>query len=282
MVQIKNIGRFCAKDHDHVLVNEASMEKVSPAFQEVIDYTLEQYLHHFGNHIHSIYLRGSIPHGLGIEGVSDLDTIVITNDDESVDSPMIEQLEEDVNRRFPVIDGLEIGLYPKEDRWFADRCSMIPFMLKTHSICVYGEDLRPALPNYHAGIALGNEHLVHLRTQIEQAKAELIDNEDPEDINDCCSWIMKIIVRAGLALVIDQENQYTRDLYPAYQVFAAYFPEQETEMREVLQLAIEPTDQPTIIIGVLDGIGAWMTNQAALWLQTYNPRQEQHMRIVSS
>lgn len=27
---------------------------------------------------------------------------------------------------------------------------------------------------------------------------------------------MKIIVRAGLALVIEKENKYTRDLFPAF------------------------------------------------------------------
>ena len=43
---------------------------------------------------------------------------------------------------------------------------------------------------------------------------DLQDNSDREDIKDCCKWIMKIIVRAGLALVITKENTYTRDLYP--------------------------------------------------------------------
>lgn len=88
---------------------------------------------------------------------------------------------------------------------------------------------------------------------------------------------MKILVRAGLALVIVEENLYTRDLYPAYTLFAKYFPEKEHEMRQALQYAIDPTDNPEEIVEFLNKFGSWMIIQAEKWLQTYNPNKVKNL-----
>ncbi len=69
---------------------------------------------------------------------------------------------------------------------------------------------------------------------------------------------MKIIVRAGLALVIDRENQYTRDLYPAYKIFSKHYPEKEAQMKQALKYAIEPVINADDVIAFLDDFGNWM------------------------
>ncbi len=56
------------------------------------------------------------------------------------------------------------------------RFSIIPFMIKTHSICVYGEDLRDQLPSFKADKSLANEHIINLKNNIEQAKEDLRGN----------------------------------------------------------------------------------------------------------
>ncbi|MDY7224165.1 hypothetical protein [Halalkalibacterium halodurans] len=106
-----------------------------------------------------------------------------------------------------------------------------------------------------------------LKQQIIRAKEDLLDNEDRADIIDCCIWIMKLIVRAGLALVIEKEHRYTRDLYPAYQIFAKHYHEKGAEMKQALQYAIAPVDlhldsfiygkEDNEIIAQTDGHGRW-------------------------
>ena len=90
---------------------------------------------------------------------------------------------------------------------------------------------------------------------------------------------MKIIVRAGIALVIVEEHMYTRDLYPAYKLFAKHFPEKEPEMREALQYAIEPSKNSNVILTILNELGSWMINESEKWLQVHNPNKVNNMKI---
>lgn len=280
MTQIKNIGRYCVTDSDGYIVNDTSIKKIQPEYMEVINEVVERYQLHLGDHLHSVYVRGSVSRGLGIAGVSDLDTIGVTTvHPEALDLQWVKAAEQEINRKYSCINGIEFSFHHKQEVLETSDFSIIPFMIKTHSICFYGEDLTPYLPDYKADAALGNEHLVHLKYQIEQAKEDLTDNEDTEDIQDCCSWIMKIIVRAGIALVITKEHLYTRDLYPAYQLFAKHFPEKSFEMREALQFAIAPSENPNDICNILNTFGNWMINESETWLQNHNPDKVIAMKL---
>ncbi|MDN4523910.1 nucleotidyltransferase [Fictibacillus fluitans] len=281
MTYIKNIGRFCLMNDNGYIINDSHLEKVKPEFYKVIEEVVENYQKHLGSDLHSVYIRGSVPRGLGIYGVSDIDTIAITNrETNDIDLKWVDKAENDLNRKYDCIKGVEFSFYYIEDIIETINFSIIPFMIKTHSICVYGEDIAAQLPNYKADKTLGNQHLVNLKNQIKQAKEDLAGNDDKEDILDCCTWIMKIIVRAGLALVIDKEKQYTRDLYPAHKIFSKYYPDKESEMKQAVKYAINPTENRNVIINFLDNMGTWMINQADIWLQVHNPQKVSNMKMM--
>lgn len=82
---------------------------------------------------------------------------------------------------------------------------------------------------------------------------------------------MKIIVRAGLALVITKANTYTRDLYPAYKLFSEYFPEKESNMKKALEYAITPIIDTNLLLSFLNEFGTWMVSEAEKWLKSYYP-----------
>lgn len=166
----------------------------------MIEKIVEKCKTHLGEDLHSIYIRGSISRGLGIDSVSDLDTFAITNKEiNDIDLKWIDKVEQELNKKYIIVNGVELSFYYIKDVLETNKFSIIPFMIKTHSICVFGEDLSGHLPNYKADTTLGNEHLMNLKNQVHQAKEDLDGNENIEDILDCCGWVMKIIVRAGLA-----------------------------------------------------------------------------------
>lgn len=275
MTTIKEMGRFCPTDHNGNILNDASLQNINPGFMKVIEETVEHYKAHLKEDLHSIYIRGSIPRGLGIEGVSDLDTIALAKRNiHDLDLRWVEKSEHYLNNEYKYVDGVEFSFYSIDEALKTNHFSIIPFMIKTHSVCVYGDDVSVYLPEYKADIKLGNEHLVNLKRQIDQAKEDLDGNDDREDIVDCCKWIMKIIVRAGLALVIEKEAKYTRDLYPAYRLFAKHYPGKEPEMRQALQYAVDPVENPVEILGFLEGMGCWLTGEAEEWLDIHNLKRE--------
>ena len=267
-------------DGNGYIINDSSVKKIKSDFYKLIEEVIENYLTHLGADLHSVYIRGSVPRGLGINRVSDLDTIAITNKNTNdTDLKWVDTAEQELNKKFNCVNGVEFSFYYIEDILETTTFSIIPFMIKTHSVCLWGEDLKVKLPNYKADKTLGNEHLVNLKNQVEQAKEDLDGNKDIEDILDCCGWIMKIIVRAGLALVIEEENQYTRDLFPAYKIFSKYYPEKESEMKQALHYAIMPVGNANEIIGFLDEMGNWMVSESEKWLQVYNPKKVSNLEI---
>ncbi|MFP7479387.1 hypothetical protein [Terribacillus saccharophilus] len=139
--------------------------------------------------------------------------------------------------------------------------------------------MRDNLPYFRADTTLANEHLINIKSHIDQAKEDLKDNEDKEDILDCCTWIMKIIIRAGLALIMEEEKQYTRDLYPAYEAFSRYYPEKKEKMLQALEYAINPTNQTKDISFYLNDMGKWMIEASEEWLSLHNPNKDRNMLI---
>ncbi|QXE02834.1 nucleotidyltransferase [Terribacillus sp. DMT04] len=282
MTQIKNIGRFCPNDDAGYIINEANQTKIASAYSDLIEKVILTYKRKLGSSLHSIYLRGSIPRGLGILGVSDLDTICITKDRmKDTDLAWISKAEEELNNSFPCVSGIEMSVYSIEDVCDTQSFSIIPFMIKTHSVCVLGEDVSSLLPSYKADKTLANHHIVHLKGQIEQARMELQNNEDKEDVLDCCSWIMKIIVRAGLAFVLDYEKHYTRDLYPAYEVFAKHYPQYKANMSQALEYAINPVSDWKQLVAFLDELEERLVREADKWLLHHNPHRVRNMKLHS-
>lgn len=280
MRSIKNIGRFCKNEHNGNIMNEASLNKIDTTFLALIEKVVKTYSQHLGPDIHSVYIRGSIPRGLGIPGVSDLDTLCVTNKElKEIDLDWSKKAEREINEDFVDVNGVEMSFFHLDNICNTTRFSIIPFMIKTHSICVYGEDLRDQLPSFKADESLANEHIINLKSNIDQAKEDLKGNEDKEDILDCCVWIMKIIIRAGLALVMEEEKQYTRDLYPAYEAFSRYYPEKKEKMLQALEYAINPIENIDELISYLDVMGEWMIETSEEWLLLHNPHKERNMLI---
>jgi uncharacterized protein len=275
MDEIKPLGSFYGVDDEGYLVNDTSWEKIDRNYRNAINRAVE--ILTLAIPISSIYLRGSVPKGNGIEGISDLDFIVLTDQD---NEKVAELLNKKLTHEFPWVSGCEVSFFSHRKLEKLTRFSIIPFMLKTSSLCVYGNDVTNDIPNYKPDRALANDHLIQLRKHINQAKKELLGNEDAEDIADCCTWIMKIIVRSGLALVMEQKAMYTRDLYPAYALFSAFYSQKEQDMKQAITYAIVPSNSADEITRFLNGFGDWIIQESNQWLDQYNPNRVPHMPIT--
>lgn len=271
---IKQIGSFYQVNHEGYLVNDTSWEKINRNDRKAIARAVE--ILTLAVPLSSIYLRGSVPKGNGIEGVSDLDLIVLT---EKGNEQVAELVNEKIVDEFPGLKGCEISFHSVKGLGELTSFSIIPFMLKTSSLCVYGKDVAKAIPRFKPDRALANDHLIQLENHINQAKTELVGNEDDEDIADCCGWIMKIIVRSGLALVMEKEPMYTRDLYPAYTLFCNYYPHKESCMKQALIYAVFPIKSREEITHFLNQFGGWLIQEANDWLNKYNPERVRHLSI---
>ncbi len=204
MPSIKKTGRFCPTDDDGYIINDAHIDKIQPIFMEVIQEIKNTCGEMLQDELHSVYIRGSIPRGIGIEGIADIDEIILVRKDPKlIDLSWRKRLEVQSLQQFNCISGVELSFYSEKEVINSNCFSFISFMIQTHGVCIFGEDVKLSLPKYKVSQELAYEHLIQLRKQIGQARKELLHNKGVDDIADCCRWIMKIIIRARAGLAIN-------------------------------------------------------------------------------
>src|SRR6266481_2572789 len=268
MGAIMKIGSYLEIDADGYIVNPASIEKIQERYIEPLEEVKDDYLFYFGSGLHSLYIRGSIPKGQGIDDVSDIDTFAIVSlKEEEIDTSWGKETNAKIKREYPFIEGVEIVAIPLANlaKFKGDQ-----IMIKTQSVCLYGTDLASTIPSFKPGFETA-QHIQGIKREIEQTIAWLQEEKPEEQTVKKCTWIMKRLVRSGFELTMEHSGKYTRDLYPCYQTFSEFYPAKKDGMYEVLTLAISPTKEKKVILEVLSGIGLWLSDEVDLYLKTRAP-----------
>jgi hypothetical protein len=280
MNEVLEIGHIVTTDEAGFIINPARSEKLVEPWKQVVEAVKLAYLRHLGDNVHSIYVRGSVARGLARESISDVDSFAVVRR-EVGDLSWAAGVAKEVTQRFTFCAGVELicltsdGLLRGADDYHASW----RMILKTQCVCVYGEDLSARLPDYKPG----PETVVHatdLRRQVQRMTdglrvllflARLPFGERLFKtsgggyralVSLGCAELMKRIVRTGFEVVMEEERAYTRDLYPCYKIFAKHFPERESSMRRALELAINPTGEPRVLLAFLEDFGRWMVAAA--------------------
>ena len=250
-IQIKEIGSYLETDEQGFLINPASVDKIKPEWKAVVDDIVQAYIKHCGEYLHSVYVRGSVAKGTAIPGVSDIDTFAYTTS--KVDTSWITDFEKELAYKYPFAQGFEIYIDPIE-RALKDKIVLM------QSACVYGTDLTKEITPMRPDKTLYG-HVYSLKKNLKEFDEWTERPHSRESIMEQCTWLMKRFLRTGLELTLERAHKYTRDLYPSYKIFAEYYPEYEGNMREVLNLALNPTDDIEIIKNISREFGSWMVGE---------------------
>ena len=176
--------------------------------------------------------------------------------------------------QYPFITGIGFECLNLDDLGEDYRFSELGLLMVTQTTCVWGEDVIPKLPSYKSGILVANSDLCQIRTDVEEALAELHANPSREQAFYWCRRIAKNIVRSGFSLGTLGERQYTRDLYPCYRTFARRYPEHEHDMRRAIEYALTPSPNAEEVTAYLKDFGKWVVEEAEAWLAKHNPSRE--------
>lgn len=257
-IPIREIGSFFDVDSDGYLINPASKDKITAEWQPVVKDIIEAYKLHYGDLLHSVYIRGSVGKGDAVSGISDIDTFAYTNQKKNeIKTDWMDSFEKEMLAKYPFVQGVELSVDPTEDA-LNDR------ILILQSACVFGEDLNEKMPK----IKVGKETLGHVYSfakNLTWFDEWATKPQEAEEIKKSCTWLMKRFLRTGLELTMERAGLYTRDLYPSYKIFAEYYPEKEVQMKEVLYLALNPTDNLDTIKRIRDDFGVWLTEQTSVY-----------------
>lgn len=271
-LSLRPYGRFWNLDDAGYLINDCATEFLQTPWRELVENWQRGCLEILGSQVISVYLRGSIPRGLAIEGVSDLDGLVIVPSLDGLEQHQtaLRELGRKLRSQYPFCSAIETQIIPEADLWN----TQLPWgiLLKTQGLPLWGVDHRPHLPPVTLGRHL-IRHAWQLRQNIHNTRQwlrqpQLNHKQAIPVIQHKCAWLCRRMVRSGFELVMEREQAYTRDLYLNYAVFARYFPAQEREMRRTLQLAISPSAQRSGLLVFWREFGHWLTEQIDQQLAT--------------
>lgn len=248
-IKIQEIGSFFETDKDGYIINSASKNKIAEKYWPVLNDIVELYKQEFGEKLISVYLRGSVAKGTAIDGIADIDTFALVNDNDINLKRDWKLLKKEIYKKYPQYDDIEMGATPSFDieRGFE--------ILLHQSVAIYGNEITVPQKKIDSQFAM---HAPRLDRRLEKFDSWIkTGNFDKRR----CTWFMKTLLRTGLELTLDKAQKYSRDLYPCYQLFSEYYPEKELDMKKVLYLALNPIDDVEKLNKIRNNFGEWLLHE---------------------
>ncbi len=248
-------SRFWSIDDKGYLLNDADWDKIDPLYHSLIERVVRAYLPY---NPHSIYLTGSISRGIAVPYQSDLDAFAVAHPGKGEHCSIPMSLEDSA------VSDIQLEVWPWEYVFPEDRAFSIgAFIIKTHSVCLYGKDLGEGIAPYTLTSEIAKDDLRHIDSDIKEALKAIRLTSSQESIRYWCKRIMKNIIRTGFSLVMLEEGCFTRDLDLCCSVFIRHYPQQKKQMKRALLWAKNPTASIEVIEAFLRDFGHWLMQKAS-------------------
>lgn len=277
------MGRLWRIDDAGFLCNDAVNTPLAEPFATIAAAGVAAFTGRIAADLDSVYLTGPVARGLAVPGAAELEVVAVTAphaDFELVLQDWLPDAEQALIDAHPALRDARLDLYPYDDIFTdPDRFSPGAFLLKTRSICLWGADLTPELPDYRISTAIANDDIVQIAADIAEARERIAADDAPENVRYWLRQACKHLLWTGFALVMVEEAVYTRDADLCYSYFARHFPGHSADLRRALDYLAAPLDAAGEADAYLDVMGGWMIAQADRWLDTHNPARDDRLHI---
>jgi hypothetical protein len=285
---IRDHGRFLDTDEHGWFLSPARHAEVQEAWRPALAELTAGCRDEIGAGFHSFYVRGSVACGTAVTGSSDLDAVIVVDDDEGERRPAWQHpLAARVLAGSPFITDVEVVVLGRgalaaalDPRAAAPVMAQWCFLLAVWGRCLEGTDLVPALGRFRPGHEVA--YVVRsLPSDLRQFEARLakVRAAGPSpaalaELQRLCVWTCKKLLRSGAELAMLDDGRFTRDLAPCSRRFAQRLPEHAATARALLEWAIvPPTDLAPLeqIVQRLEPTLARAAEEAGLVLDRVSP-----------
>lgn len=237
---IKEIGSYIIASEDGYLFSDLKEENVQQKWFIPSKIGAEVIMSIIGKDFVSVYLRGSVADGRAIDYVSDIDLFVLTVENIS------DEVKKDIGVKlrsllpsYPFVTHFDVSFYKEDTIYDVKERTLI----KLRSFRLFGKEVLKNIPDPVVGKDVAVT-LPGLAAELSKLENDLDKGEyDEKNSAVTCRWMAKRIVRAGMELVSERKKAYTRDLGKCWEAFSEYYPSEKENIRNVLILAISPTNK---------------------------------------
>lgn len=260
MAKVEAVGGFFPLDAQGNIINPTRRNLIPSSWHAPLSAVLQTYQDHFGKNLQSLWIRGSLARGLTQKAWSDLDVFGLTKSDTTRRwaTLHIGKSEEKKLRGLLPIGFERVPLemmYSTFNLSVIDQMPKIGMLIKTQSLCWWGKDLSPNLPDYRPGKMM----MLHYRW-LAADWGGLQEAKRPKQ-TDYQSFI-KTLIRSGFELVMERLGKYTPDLYWCVQAFSQYYPQKALTLKKILNLYVQPLKEKYQLTTLLEEITPWMISES--------------------
>ncbi len=246
MIPITAIGSYFELDAAGHIQNPTASFKIDAALRPLVDALIATCLRQEGERLVAVYLRGSVPRGLYVPGVSDVDVVCILNP--RPDEPFVrwgkpawaQDAQDDLKHWGPIANLVDFAIAHR-DLEIPGCNPSVKFVLKTQGLCVFGEDDTRHWPAYKADRYVAF-HFKWLASELEIWKTTYENQPASPEKVQFLQGFAKTVLRVGFELVMEREGRYTVDLYPCLVSFARHYPHSRPAMEAALHCFLNPTE----------------------------------------
>jgi hypothetical protein len=153
--------------------------------------------------------------------------------------------------------------------------SIFSFVIKVHSVLLFGEDLSKKLPDFRLSPEIARDDLLQIGPDIFEAREAIRLDSSKDNVRYWATRISKNIIRSCFGLEMIDIGKFTRDLELCAHSFLSKHPERRKDMTFWLSQLEDPIEDAEELSDALEEVSAWLTPAAKRWLEL-NPN------IVSS
>lgn len=242
------------------IVNEANIKKIQPYYKKILKEIDRLYVDKLGDNLLSVYVRGSVSVGRAKFNISDIDSVaIIKRKLAKKDLLWIVKTANDLEKKYPKAGLVELTIISLKELLESTKYKNLRVYLKTQSICLRGKDILPQLPQIKPGKKLAICLYGNVSEELEILKKIFSNKRISRDylfekrpIKFWCMWMARTLLRAGSGLVMLQKPIYSQDLKTCFALFTEKYPEYTREMLQLLEWAVNPTNNRQQLFDFLD------------------------------
>ena len=259
---LETTGSFYQKDSKGYLINTTSFKNIPEDILPAIEDIVTSYRNIFDDNIHGVYLRGSLAEGKFRRNYSDIDAFAVLKNP-TTKSKILElrRIARKLEKCYSFCPKFDLEVNSIDDLLYDVNYTFLKVVIKVQSLFLYGNNLQTKLPRYKPTSSIIST-VFNLEEIFELGKSKIESAKESNKVQIWCAWIMRTITRASFELIIDREQEFTRDLFLCYKVFSKYYPEKSSLAYRVLELAINPTADKSEAIEIAKCFSSWIVVEA--------------------
>lgn len=229
---MKPIGTYYPIDAEGRVQNRASTDNIRPPWDELVEEVIAVYRTQLADDLHSVWIRGSVPAGTAVEGVSDLDSFAFClNSNPFWSSPTwAGSAAAQLSSKYPFVQGIEFITTPWRANISTKYPQLLP-MIKTQAVQIAGQKINLPGPQPHLRDLKRNGRWIE-----DDWKAFKQRNDDSEAMRT----FIKTFIRGTFEEIMEREGKYATDLYPCIESISIYRPDWREDLEEMVEIFCIP------------------------------------------